>query len=153
MSTQQKATQETYYTVKAGDNLTTIAAHYHTTVKQVQTWNHIADANVIHVGQQLLVSKSEQPESQTTQVPQGCVPFPGKGWFESMPNSPIIVAMAYRLIGEGCASYSGDPGPWWNDEHRRSYSNWQRKLNFQGSEADGMPGRTSWDRLRVPAGE
>jgi LysM repeat protein len=150
MSTQEKATQETYYTVKAGDTLSAIAAHYHTTVKQLQAWNNIRDANYIQIGQRLLVAKAEQPEPAPQGPPAGCEPFPGKEWFASMPNSPLIVRMAYRLISEGCSSYTGDPGPWWSDEHRQSYAKWQRKLGFQGADADGMPGRTSWDRLRVP---
>ncbi len=32
----------------------------------------------------------------------------------------------------------------------RSYAMWQHKCGFSGADADGIPGRTTWDRLRVP---
>lgn len=44
-----------YYTVQPNDNLTKIAAKYGTTVKQLQSWNNIKDANKIYVGQKLRV--------------------------------------------------------------------------------------------------
>lgn len=44
-----------YYTVRPNDNLTKIAAKYGTTVKQLQSWNNIKDANKIYVGQKLRV--------------------------------------------------------------------------------------------------
>ncbi|PWS41693.1 N-acetylmuramoyl-L-alanine amidase, partial [Streptomyces sp. ZEA17I] len=42
------------------------------------------------------------------------------------------------------------PGPRWTEADRRSYAAWQRKLGFRGADADGLPGRTSWDALKVP---
>jgi murein DD-endopeptidase MepM/ murein hydrolase activator NlpD len=33
---------------------------------------------------------------------------------------------------------------------RQSYAAWQHKLGFSGSDADGTPGKGSWDRLHVP---
>ncbi|KUL41228.1 hypothetical protein ADL22_14570 [Streptomyces sp. NRRL F-4489] len=60
--------------------------------------------------------------------------------------------MAERLIAEGCAHYrrTGGPTPEWNEAHRKSYASWQRKLGFHGKDADGYPGRTTWDQLHVP---
>jgi murein DD-endopeptidase MepM/ murein hydrolase activator NlpD len=142
MTTQRKTRQDTYYTVRPGDTLTAIANRYHTTVKQLQAWNRIPNANIIHPGQRLIVAKQEE-----------FVAFPGKDWFAGMPNDPIILMMAYRLIDEGCNSYPGDVegvSPKWDDDHRNSYAMWQRKLGYSGSDANGVPGRTSWDRLRVP---
>jgi len=43
------------YKVVAGDNLTVIAARYHTTVSNLVAWNHIANPNLIKVGQVLNV--------------------------------------------------------------------------------------------------
>lgn len=48
---------DTYYTVVSGDNLTSIANRYGTTVAQLVEWNNIANANLIYVGQRLLVKK------------------------------------------------------------------------------------------------
>ncbi|MFH8569364.1 peptidoglycan-binding protein [Streptomyces sp. NPDC017993] len=150
MSTKEKATQDTYYVVKSGDTLGAIAQHYGTTVKQLQVWNNIRDVNVIQIGQRLLVKRTQQPDPGPQGPTPGCEPFPGKAFFASMPNDPIIGRMADRLIEEGCSSYTGDPGTWWSDAHRQSYSKWQRKLGFSGADADGMPGQVSWNRLRVP---
>ena len=52
---------DTYYTVVSGDNLTSIAKRYGTTVAQLVAWNNIADPNKIYVGQRLLVKKDTTP--------------------------------------------------------------------------------------------
>ncbi|MFB7635740.1 peptidoglycan-binding protein [Streptomyces sp. NPDC056149] len=77
-------------------------------------------------------------------------PFPGGEFFRSGAGGPLIVAMAERLIAEGCDHYRHGPAPDWNEAHRKSYASWQRKLGFHGKDADGIPGRVTWDRLRVP---
>ncbi|GGX15274.1 peptidoglycan-binding protein [Streptomyces noursei] len=77
-------------------------------------------------------------------------PFPGGGFFRPGARDPVITAMGERLIAEGCDHYRHGPGPEWNEAHRKSYASWQRKLGFHGKDADGVPGRVTWDRLRVP---
>ncbi|MBC2163406.1 GH25 family lysozyme [Listeria booriae] len=49
------ATVAQYYTIKSGDNLSKIAGNYGTTVKQLQAWNNIKDANKIYAGQKIRV--------------------------------------------------------------------------------------------------
>ncbi|MCP1161346.1 phage tail tip lysozyme [Bacillus infantis] len=44
------------YTVKSGDNLSSIALKFGVTVAQLQTWNNISDPNSIKVGQVLKIS-------------------------------------------------------------------------------------------------
>lgn len=44
-----------YYTIQSGDTLSEIAQKYGTTVKQLQNWNGIANANLIYVGQKIRV--------------------------------------------------------------------------------------------------
>lgn len=44
-----------YYTIQSGDTLSTIARKYGTTVAQLQSWNGIANANVIYTGQRIRV--------------------------------------------------------------------------------------------------
>ncbi|GGR71305.1 hypothetical protein GCM10010252_07030 [Streptomyces aureoverticillatus] len=78
-------------------------------------------------------------------------PFPGAEFFKSSPRSPLITAMGRRLVAEGCGRYAEGPGPQWSDADRRSYAAWQRKRGFSGADADGWPGRKTWDALRVPA--
>ncbi|MCX4687219.1 peptidoglycan-binding protein [Kitasatospora purpeofusca] len=81
----------------------------------------------------------------------GYVPFPGAEWFKANPVSPIVTAMGRRLVAEGCSAYSSGPGPRWTEADRQSYAKWQRKRGFGGADADGWPGKTTWDALRVPA--
>ncbi|MFI1182621.1 peptidoglycan-binding protein [Streptomyces sp. NPDC020799] len=77
-------------------------------------------------------------------------PFPGVDFFRSRPWSPIVTAMGRRLVDEGCSAYAEGPGPQWTVADLRSYAKWQRKQGFSGSDADGWPGRVTWDALRVP---
>ncbi|OEJ25560.1 N-acetylmuramoyl-L-alanine amidase [Streptomyces agglomeratus] len=77
-------------------------------------------------------------------------PFPGSAFFRPGANSPVITAMGRRLAAERCAAYTVGPGPRWSEADRRSYARWQRKLGYTGADADGVPGRASWDALKVP---
>ncbi|MFJ8472157.1 peptidoglycan-binding protein [Kitasatospora sp. NPDC094011] len=80
----------------------------------------------------------------------GYAPFPGAEWFKNNPRSPLVTAMGRRLVEEGCSAYSSGPGPQWTEADRQSYAKWQYKRGFRGADADGWPGRTTWDALRVP---
>ncbi|MFD4137709.1 MULTISPECIES: peptidoglycan-binding protein [unclassified Streptomyces] len=77
-------------------------------------------------------------------------PFPGAAFFARGRRSPIITAMGKRLVAEGCGRYEVGPGPEWSEADRASYAAWQRKLGYSGSAADGIPGKASWDKLKVP---
>ncbi|QDY78497.1 peptidoglycan-binding protein [Streptomyces qinzhouensis] len=77
-------------------------------------------------------------------------PFPGTAFFKAAPSSPVITAMGRRLVAEGCGEYTVGPGPRWSEADRRSYARWQRKLGFRGADADGWPGPSSWNALKVP---
>jgi hypothetical protein len=77
-------------------------------------------------------------------------PFPGSGFFHLGQRSPVITAMGRRLVAEGCGRYEEGPSPEWTDADRRSYAAWQHKLGFKGKDADGIPGKISWDKLKVP---
>ncbi|MBK3556310.1 N-acetylmuramoyl-L-alanine amidase [Streptomyces sp. MBT56] len=76
-------------------------------------------------------------------------PFPGAAFFKVGRNSAIVTAMGKRLVAEGCARYAVGPGPRWSEADRKSYAAWQRKCGYTGSDADGIPGKASWDRLKV----
>ena len=49
------APKKTYYTIKSGDTLSELAARYGTSVSQLCSWNGIANANKIYVGQKIRV--------------------------------------------------------------------------------------------------
>ncbi|KOV18653.1 hypothetical protein ADK60_26830, partial [Streptomyces sp. XY431] len=53
-------------------------------------------------------------------------------------------------VEEGCGKYTSGPGPQWSQTDQASYKAWQEKLGFTGANADGWPGRTTWDQLKVP---
>jgi hypothetical protein len=78
------------------------------------------------------------------------VPYPGEAWFKNEPRSPIVTAMGKRLVAVGCSAYEDGPGPQWTDADRASYRKWQLKCGFTGDDANGWPGRSSWDKLKVP---
>ncbi|MEU6633822.1 peptidoglycan-binding protein [Streptomyces parvus] len=77
-------------------------------------------------------------------------PFPGAAWFKKNPKSAIVTAMGKRLVAEGCSAYASGPGPQWTTADKDSYAKWQRKRGFSGTDADGWPGQTTWDALKVP---
>lgn len=132
------------YTVKKGDTLSAIAAAHGTTVKAMADLNGLKDPNKLAVGQKLKV-----PGKASTPKPQ-YEPFPGAAFFHTGRKSPIVTAMGRRLVAEGCGKYKQGPGPNWTNVDKASYSAWQRKLGYTGADADGLPGKTSWDKLRVP---
>lgn len=78
-------------------------------------------------------------------------PFPGAAFFHKGQRSSVIASMGKRLVAEGCGKYKSGPGPVWTDADRASYAAWQKKLGLSKDDADGIPGKLSWDRLRVPA--
>lgn len=131
------------YTVKKGDTLTDIAKAHHTTVAKLVSLNGLKDPNDLTVGQKLKLP-SKTPATPTYE------PFPGDSFFHGGRHSPIVTAMGRRLVAVGCGKYATGPGPNWTNADKASYAAWQRKLGYSGDDANGIPGKTSWDRLRVP---
>lgn len=78
-------------------------------------------------------------------------PYPGEAFFRSGRRSPIIAAMHKRLVAVGCNRYASSANAdVWGSGDVRSYAAWQRKCGYSGTGADGIPGRSTWDRLKVP---
>lgn len=83
--------------------------------------------------------------------PPSYEPFPGAGLFSKGRRSPIIAAMHRRLVVVGCNHYQSTQNiDVWGSGDVASYAAWQRKCGYSGRDADGIPGKTSWDRLHVP---
>ncbi|MFB7222362.1 peptidoglycan-binding protein [Streptomyces sp. NPDC056227] len=133
------------YTVKKGDTLSSIATAHKTTVAALVKLNSLKDADKLSIGQKLKL-----PGKATAPAAQPLEPFPGASFFHGGRHSPIIAAMGRRLVAEGCSRYSNGPGPNWTNADRNSYAAFQRKLGYSGSSADGIPGKASWEKLRVP---
>ncbi|MGW3298521.1 peptidoglycan-binding protein [Streptomyces rubiginosohelvolus] len=144
-STKPSASSGTY-TVKKGDTLTSIASAHKTTEDNLAKLNGLTDANKLTVGQKLKVTGAVSTKPPAPRYE----PFPGAAFFRVGRNSPVITAMGKRLVAEGCGRYTVGPGPAWSEADRKSYAAWQRKLGYSGDDADGTPGKTSWDRLQVP---
>ncbi|QNJ57637.1 endolysin [Streptomyces phage Keanu] len=78
-------------------------------------------------------------------------PFPGANFFKDGRKSPIILAMRKRFIAVGCNKYQSTSNPdTWGSGDEASYAAWQRKCGFSGADANGIPGKSSWDDLKVP---
>ncbi|MFI9194136.1 peptidoglycan-binding protein [Streptomyces californicus] len=134
------------YTVKQGDTLSGIAAAHKTTPDALAKLNGLKDPNKLAVGQKLKVSGTAAPKPSAPQYE----PFPGAAFFHGGRHSPVITAMGRRLVAEGCGKYKSGPGPNWTNADRSSYAAWQRKQGHSGADADGIPGKSSWDALKVP---
>ncbi|MFF5308399.1 peptidoglycan-binding protein [Streptomyces massasporeus] len=133
-----------FYVVKRGDTLGKIAVMHRVTLDQILEWNPwITNPDLIYPGQRIRVAPPE--------VEGEFEPFPGADFFQPSVSSPVIEAMGYRLIDEDCGVYRDGPDWQWSEADRKSYANWQWKLGFRGQDADGIPGKKSWNRLRVPA--
>ncbi|AEM85027.1 peptidoglycan-binding protein [Streptomyces violaceusniger] len=91
-----------------------------------------------------------KPDGPAPKPPATYEPFPGADFFRSGRQSKIITAMGKRLVAEGCGRYEEGPSPEWTEADRKSYAAWQHKLGYSGDGADGVPGKASWDKLRVP---
>jgi LysM repeat protein len=59
-----------YYTIRAGDNLGSIAGKFHVTVSQLQQWNNIRGTNII-AGKTLVIYKKKTSSSNTTKQGSG----------------------------------------------------------------------------------
>lgn len=108
------------------------------------------DAMRSRVRQRLGGKPDGPPTPPPSKPPAAYEPFPGAAFFTAGRRSAVITAMGRRLVAEGCGRYEVGPGPEWTEADRTSYAAWQRKLGYSGSDADGTPGKTSWDRLKVP---
>lgn len=76
-------------------------------------------------------------------------PFPGVGFFRLGKRHPLVTEMGKALIRAGYKGYKQGPGPEFTRADIKAYAWWQRKLGYSGSDADGYPGKTSWDKLKV----
>lgn len=145
------------YTVKKGDTLSSIAKANGTTVATLVSLNGLKDPDKLAVGQKLKLPAKTAPATPAPPpaVPQ-YEPFPGAAFFHGGRNSPVITAMGRRLVAEGCGKYSQGPGPNWTNADRNSYAAWQakyskaNKLGWSKADCDGVPGKSSWDALKVP---
>jgi len=56
-----------------------------------------------------------------------------------------VVKVKRRLENRGF--YDGNKNNYFNEELRRAYTKWQKHLGFNGADANGIPGKTSLEKL------
>jgi len=126
----------------AGGNVFTIEANY----------DDVCNRHVRHAD--WIAGYGRPAYTTSAGIRAGFVAFPGTSFFVMGRRSTIIAAMHDRLVAVGCNRYEtqSDKDVWGTGDVR-SYAAWQRSPTgggFQGADADGIPGKASWDRLQVP---
>ncbi|MFJ1782503.1 peptidoglycan-binding protein [Streptomyces anulatus] len=78
-------------------------------------------------------------------------PYPGVGYFHGGRHSPIVHAMARRLVQEGHWTTTQPAGPDWTNGHKKAFAAFQHTLRpKEGGDVSGIPDQVAWDRLQVP---
>jgi LysM repeat protein len=144
--------------VQQGETIDDIAEKYNVPKRYIITANNLTESGNPAVGDTLEIPARGVPlgnappsDGGGDSEPSEYETFPGADFFKEEPSSPIVKAMGERLVEEGCDKYSNGPSEQWSDEDLESYRCWQEKLGYTGADADGWPGQTSWDKLKVPA--
>jgi peptidoglycan hydrolase-like protein with peptidoglycan-binding domain len=74
--------------------------------------------------------------------------FPGAGAFGPGADGPQVTRLGQMLVARGGGRfYSVGPGPQWGDADRHATAAFQAAQGWTGSDADGIPGPTTWDYL------
>lgn len=76
-------------------------------------------------------------------------PFPGVGFFRLGKRHDLVTQMGKALVRAGYKGYAQGPGPEFTRADIKAYAWWQRKCGYSGAAADGYPGKSSWDKLKV----
>jgi hypothetical protein len=76
-------------------------------------------------------------------------PFPGVSFFRLGKEHPLILEMGRALVRAGYKGYSVGPSKKFERGDIKAYAWWQRKQGFTGTDADGYPGKKTWDALKV----
>ncbi len=140
------------HTVEKDDTLYSISQKYDVTVENLKKWNNLK-SDEIHPGDKLVLSSPTTPAPKPTTPKVEYYAFPGAGFFKDGKKDARIAAMHKRLVAEGCNKYqSSSNSDTWGSGDEASYKAWQKKLGYTGDDADGVPGKTSWDKLKVAKG-
>ena len=154
-------TEATTHTVKSNETLESISKDYNIPVRYIVTANSLEEPYEVSPGDELEIPArgvpltGDAPPSDGDGGDDTIEAFPGGDFFTAKPTSPIITAMAERLVAEDCSAYpeGEEVNSEWDDADLESYKLWQQKLGYSGADADGWPGVSSWDALKVPAVE
>ncbi|MFB7472475.1 peptidoglycan-binding protein [Kitasatospora sp. NPDC056184] len=74
--------------------------------------------------------------------------FPGAGSFGPGADNAYVTQLGRLLVQRGGGQfYREGPGPRWGEADRRATEAFQLAQGWRGSEADGIPGKATWDYL------
>lgn len=76
-------------------------------------------------------------------------PYPGDRYFYIGRTSKLVTELGKALVKAGYKGYKVGPGPVFTPADRRAVKWFQQKQGWTGSDADGIPGRETWKRLKV----
>lgn len=108
------------------------------------------ESTIAGYGRPAYKTSSKPPVSTPSAPAAKYTTFPGASYFKGEPKSSLITRMGKRLVANGCSAYKSGPGPQWTNADKASYAKWQKKLGYTGTDANGWPGVTSWNKLKVP---
>lgn len=156
-----KLNDETNHTVKAKETVESIGEEYNIPARYIITANGLKKPFEVSEGDELKIPARGVPIKGDAPPGDGddgggsdpLEDYPGDDFFTEKPTSPIVAAMGARLVEEDCSAYpDGEkPDQKWDDADLKSYKLWQEKLGYTGDDADGWPGESSWNKLKVPA--
>ncbi|MFJ1707801.1 peptidoglycan-binding protein [Kitasatospora sp. NPDC088346] len=88
------------------------------------------------------------PTPAPVPVPADPDAFPGTGAFGPGTSGPAVQRLGEMLVQRGGARfYSVGPGPQWGEADRRATEAFQLAQGWRGAEADGYPGKDTWEHL------
>ena len=76
-------------------------------------------------------------------------PYPGDKYFYIGRRSSLVTELGKALVRAGYKGYKQGPGPSFTLADKRAVTWFQKKQGWSGSDADGIPGRETWKRLKV----
>lgn len=76
-------------------------------------------------------------------------PYPGDKYFFIGRTSKLVTELGKALVKAGYKGYRQGPGPVFTPADRKAVKWFQEKQGWTGSDADGIPGRETWKRLKV----
>ncbi|MFJ1753668.1 peptidoglycan-binding protein [Kitasatospora sp. NPDC088134] len=86
--------------------------------------------------------------SQPMPAPENSDAFPGADKFGPGRVNPYVTRLGKMLVDRGGTRFYGEgPSPDWGEADRRATEAFQLAQGWHGAEADGYPGKDTWDLL------
>jgi hypothetical protein len=150
----------TRVTVRVGQTLTAIAAAAGVALAVILGLNPdvARHPDAIRPGDSIVVPAvpGQVPVPSQDPVPAPSAPgggFPGASTFGPGASNANVTLLGQMLVARGAARfYAVGPGPAWGDADRRATEAFQLAQGWTGSDADGIPGATTWDYLLTGKG-